>query len=78
MYTNVSGMGNKHDELEAVAKGPHECLINKFEKCGLDKITVKWIDNWFNSCKQRLIISGSMSGWQEVSSHRGLSWGQCC
>ncbi|CAM4613578.1 unnamed protein product, partial [Caretta caretta] len=47
---------------------PHDMLISKLEKWGLDRTTIKWIHNWLNNCKQRVTISGMMSDWREFPS----------
>lgn len=46
----------------------HATAISKWEKCGLDRITVKWRLNLLNNHKQRVALNGSMSNWQEISS----------
>ena len=37
-------------------------------KCGLDKWSVKWIENWLNGRTQRVVISGAESCWRPVTS----------
>lgn len=54
----------------------HDTLINKMEKCRLDKITVKWIYNQLNKHKQGISKTGSMSN-RQMECHRGLSWLYC-
>ncbi|CAM4696941.1 unnamed protein product [Caretta caretta] len=42
----------------------HSILVSKLKKCGLDECTIRWLD-----CQaQRVVINGSMSSWQPVSS----------
>ncbi|KAK4819030.1 hypothetical protein QYF61_024395 [Mycteria americana] len=43
-------------------------LIEKLLKYGLDEQTVRWIENWLNSLAQRVVISGTKSGWRPVIS----------
>ncbi|CAM4562394.1 unnamed protein product [Caretta caretta] len=50
----------------------HSILASKLKKYGLDEWTIRWIESWLESwldCQaQRVVINGSMSSWQPVSS----------
>jgi len=46
----------------------HNILRGKLSKCGLDKWSVKWIENWLNGRTQRVVISGAESSWRPVKS----------
>ncbi|KAF7247973.1 RNA-directed DNA polymerase from mobile element jockey [Varanus komodoensis] len=45
---------------------PHNILISKLAKTGLDGKTIRWIQNWLN--QSRVLINGTFSNWMEVSS----------
>uniref|UniRef100_A0A8C3IGC8 Reverse transcriptase domain-containing protein n=1 Tax=Chrysemys picta bellii TaxID=8478 RepID=A0A8C3IGC8_CHRPI len=46
----------------------HSILAAKLKKYGLDEWTVRWIESWLDRRAQRVVINGSMSSWQPVSS----------
>ncbi|CAM5173131.1 unnamed protein product [Eretmochelys imbricata] len=46
----------------------HSILASKLKKYGLDEWTIRWIVSWLNCRAQRVVINGSMSSWQLVSS----------
>ncbi|CAM5125631.1 unnamed protein product [Natator depressus] len=46
----------------------HSILANKLKKYGLDEWTIRWIESWLDCQAQRVVINGSMSSWQPVSS----------
>ncbi|CAM5165031.1 unnamed protein product [Natator depressus] len=46
----------------------HSILASKLKKYGLDEWTVRWIESWLDCQAQRVVINGSMSSWQPVSS----------
>uniref|UniRef100_A0A674KC54 Reverse transcriptase domain-containing protein n=1 Tax=Terrapene triunguis TaxID=2587831 RepID=A0A674KC54_9SAUR len=47
---------------------PHEELLVKLEKMGIDMKIQRWIKNWLKGRLQRVILKGELSGWREVTS----------
>ncbi|CAM5094043.1 unnamed protein product [Eretmochelys imbricata] len=46
----------------------HSFLASKLKKYGLDEWTIRWIESWLDCRAQQVLINGSMSSWQPVSS----------
>ncbi|CAM4414255.1 unnamed protein product [Lepidochelys kempii] len=46
----------------------HRILASKLKKYGLDEWTIRWIESWRDCRAQRVVINGSMSSWQPISS----------
>ncbi|CAM5079740.1 unnamed protein product [Natator depressus] len=46
----------------------HSILVSKLKKYGLDECTTRWVESWLDCRAQRVVINGSMSSWQPVSS----------
>ncbi|CAM4616486.1 unnamed protein product [Caretta caretta] len=46
----------------------HNILASKLKKYGLDECTTRWIESWLDCQAQRVVITGSMSSCQPVSS----------
>ncbi|CAM5163998.1 unnamed protein product [Eretmochelys imbricata] len=46
----------------------HSILASKLKKYGLDEWTIRWVESWLDCWAQRVVINGSMSSWQPVSS----------
>ncbi|KAK4825167.1 hypothetical protein QYF61_024556 [Mycteria americana] len=44
----------------------YKILIEKLMKYGLDKWTVRWIENWLNCWAQKVVISGMKYCWRPV------------
>lgn len=43
-------------------------FISELKKSGINERTVRWIENWLNGRAQRVVISGTESGWRPVTS----------
>ncbi|CAM4637342.1 unnamed protein product, partial [Lepidochelys kempii] len=54
--------------LKAFDTVSHSILVSKLRKYGLDECTIRWVESWLNCRAQRVVINGSMSSWQPVSS----------
>ncbi|CAM5100199.1 unnamed protein product [Natator depressus] len=46
----------------------HSILVSKLKKYGLDECTIRWVESWLDCRAQLVVINGSMSSWQPVSS----------
>ncbi|CAM5107768.1 unnamed protein product [Eretmochelys imbricata] len=46
----------------------HSILVSKLKKYGLDECTIRWGESWLDCRAQQVVINGSMSSWQPVSS----------
>ncbi|CAM5159981.1 unnamed protein product [Natator depressus] len=46
----------------------HSIFASKLKKYGLDEWMIRWIESWLDCRAQRVVINGSMSSWQPVSS----------
>ncbi|CAM4546156.1 unnamed protein product [Caretta caretta] len=46
----------------------HSILVSKLKKYGLDECTIRWVESWLDCRAQWVVINGSMSSWQPVSS----------
>jgi hypothetical protein len=56
------------DFAKAFDKVPHKRLIFKLRKMKVDGGVVSWIENWLSGRRQRVVIDGAESGWEEVFS----------
>ncbi|CAM5157446.1 unnamed protein product [Eretmochelys imbricata] len=46
----------------------HSILASKLKKYGLEEWTIRWTESWLDCWAQQVVINGSMSSWQPVSS----------
>ncbi|CAM5135987.1 unnamed protein product [Eretmochelys imbricata] len=46
----------------------HSILASKLKKYGLDEWTIRWIESWLDHWAQQVVVNGTMSSWQPVSS----------
>ncbi|CAM5116931.1 unnamed protein product [Natator depressus] len=46
----------------------HSIFASKLKKYGLDEWTIRWVESWLDRQAQGVVINGSMSSWQLVSS----------
>ena len=53
---------------EAFNTVPHNILIGKLRKCGLDEWTARWTENWLNGRARKVVVNGAESGWRPVAS----------
>merc|ERR1712035_239348 len=56
------------DFQKAFDKVPHKRLLLKLKSHGIQGSILKWINNWLNNRKQRVVINGKASEWTNVTS----------
>ena len=56
------------DLQKAFDKVPHVRLLEKVKAIGIDGKILRWIGEWLNRRKQRVVLNGSESEWIEVTS----------
>ena len=56
------------DFQKAFNKVPHRKLLNKVESHGISGHIHRWISDWLNDRKQRVVLNGKFSDWRNVSS----------
>ena len=71
--TSLIDRGNTVDIIylyftKAFDKVPYDILISKLTRCGLDRSCVQLIHNWLQNHTQRVMINGSFSNWEEITS----------
>lgn len=47
---------------------PHQRLLGKLRHCGIDGLTLAWIESFLSGRSQRVIVDGVCSGWSPVLS----------
>ena len=56
------------DFMKAFDKVPHKRLIQTLEHYGIQGVTKDWIKDFLKNRKQRVVVNGTTSEWQEVTS----------
>ena len=56
------------DFSRAFDTAPHNILVMKLRKCGIDECMMRWIENWLTGRAQRVVISGTEPAWRPVTS----------
>ena len=56
------------DFMKAFDQVPHRRLIHKIKSYGIEEQTVNWIENFLNNRKQKVIVNGAQSEWNNVTS----------
>ena len=56
------------DFCKAPGMVPHHILLSKLDRCAFEGWAVPWIKTWLAGRSQRVVISGSVSGWRPVTS----------
>ena len=63
------------DFAKAFDKVPHDKLITKLEAHGISGKLKNWIRNWLTDRRQRVLVGGEESEWQEVRVKSGVPQG---
>ena len=56
------------DFMKAFDKVCHQRLLKKLQKHGIEGKVLRWIEAWLIDRKQRVVLKGECSGWEEVRS----------
>ena len=56
------------DFQKAFDKVPHKRLMSKFRALGIDGSIARWVNNWLEGRKQRVVVKGEESDWKGVTS----------
>ncbi|CAM5075663.1 unnamed protein product [Natator depressus] len=75
-YDEITGSGDEGKAVDVLFLNfskafdtvSHSILVSKLKKYGLDECTIRWVESWLDCRAQRVVINGSMSSWQPVSS----------
>ena len=54
------------DFAKAFDKVPHQRLLMKMRSHGIMEKVVEWVEAWLSGRKQRVVLNGKMSTWEEV------------
>ena len=76
-YDEVMASGDRERVTDVIYKDfckvfnmvPHHVLLSKLKRYGFERWTVRLIKNWLAGRRQRVVISGSVSGWWPVMSN---------
>ena len=56
------------DFAKAFDKVPHQRLLDKIKAHGVQDKVLGWIQAWLSSRKQRVVLNGAVSQWEDVCS----------
>ena len=56
------------DFSKAFDKVPHKRLLLKLKAMGIGGRVLKWIESWLGNRRQRVVLNGKCSDWEEVTS----------
>jgi len=59
------------DFSKALDVVPHRRLLGKLRHCGIDGLTLAWIESFLSGRSQRIIVDGVCSAWSPEF-HKGL------
>ena len=54
--------------LKQIDKVPHGRLLHKVKSHGIQGEVAKWIQNWLDDRRQKLVVEGCFSNWRPVTS----------
>ena len=56
------------DFSKAFDKVPHKRLLAKIQGIGIGSNLLKWVESWLTDRKQRVVLNGSSSSWENITS----------
>ena len=62
---NWPGIRTVNAKIDTV---PHSILLVKLSNCGMSGFTVHWVKNCLKGRAERVVVNGTASGWQPVTS----------